>query len=145
LRGATLDQFDDPVAHLRFDGAQLVLDLDAVLLTEDKEVLALHVQLAGQREDADFFSLQAELPMMIYPDIGLPPDNKTFAGPIAPELPSIQTKSPVMKRASSPPLPPPAETTVPAGLPGPPGLPGLSLTPRPTGGFNSSAPAGEAS
>src|SRR5262249_54356787 len=42
------------------------------LLAERNEVLALHVEFARQREDADFVVRQAELPCD-YPDIGSPP------------------------------------------------------------------------
>src|SRR5262249_20183569 len=60
-------QLHDLVPHLGLDGAQLVLYVDAVLLAQGQQVLALHVQLARQREDADFFSLlllQAKLPVL---------------------------------------------------------------------------------
>jgi hypothetical protein len=64
-RGRTaLHQIDDLVAHLGLDGAELALHVNAVLLAQDNEVLALHVQLAGKREDANFvfLLLQAETP-----------------------------------------------------------------------------------
>jgi hypothetical protein len=70
---AALPQIDDLVAHFRFDGAQLVFRVDAVLFAEGKEVLALCAQLPREREDADFFFLlQAELPVVVNWTYGFP-------------------------------------------------------------------------
>jgi hypothetical protein len=54
---ASLHQLHDLVAHLGLDRAELVLDVDAVLLAQGHEILALHLQLARQREDTDLLFL----------------------------------------------------------------------------------------
>jgi hypothetical protein len=66
------------IAHLGIDGAELVLRVDAMLLAQGKEVLALHVKLARQRENADFLFLllQAELPVIRLSRHTFSPDNR---------------------------------------------------------------------
>src|SRR5262249_7955574 len=59
-----LDQLPDLVAEFGFDGAELVLDVDAVLAANGEQVFALHVQLARQREDTNLVFLQAQLPVV---------------------------------------------------------------------------------
>src|SRR5206468_6053153 len=51
----------DQVALLGIETAQLVLDVDAGLTAEVEQIFTLDVQLARQRIDADFLSLQAQL------------------------------------------------------------------------------------
>ena len=59
-----LQELHDLIAHLRLNGTELVLDIDAVLLAQNKKILALHAQLSRQSENANFlFNLQAELPV----------------------------------------------------------------------------------
>jgi hypothetical protein len=59
--GAALDHFNDLVALLLTNGAQLILQLDPMLATESHQILALHVEFARQLEHAHFLFLQAEL------------------------------------------------------------------------------------
>jgi hypothetical protein len=60
---ALLHQLHDQIAHLRLDGAELIFHINAVLATQIQQVLALHVQLTRQSENANFLFLQAELPV----------------------------------------------------------------------------------
>ena len=59
-----LHELHDLIAHLRFNGTELALDINAVLATESYEVFALHAQLARQSEDTNFLFKQAELPVL---------------------------------------------------------------------------------
>jgi hypothetical protein len=61
---ALLQQQHDLFPDFRLDRTELVLRVDAVLLAESEEVLALQAQLTGKRKDAHLFFLllQAELP-----------------------------------------------------------------------------------
>jgi hypothetical protein len=61
---AFLDDLHDEIAHLGFDGAELVLHIDAVLAAQRDKVLALHVKLARQGKNANFVFVQAELPVL---------------------------------------------------------------------------------
>ena len=63
-RGTTLHQLHNLIADFRIDAAQLVLDVDPVLLTKGEQVFALHVKLAGQNVDTDLFLRQAQFPLM---------------------------------------------------------------------------------
>jgi hypothetical protein len=72
-RRPALHQVNDLIAHLRFDGAQLVLGVNVVLFAQGKEVLALHAQFSRERENANlFFLLQAEPPCSITLTYDLP-------------------------------------------------------------------------
>jgi hypothetical protein len=61
---AALDQLQDPVAHLGFQGTELVLHIDPVLAAQGEQVFALHVQFTRQSKNADFLVWQAQLPVL---------------------------------------------------------------------------------
>ena len=59
--GSSFHQFEDLVALLGLDRTELVADVEAILLAQRQEILALHVQLSSQSEYAHslFLLLQA--------------------------------------------------------------------------------------
>lgn len=59
-----LHELHDLIAHFRFNGAELALDINTVLAAQSNKVFALHAQLARQSEDANFLFKQAELPVL---------------------------------------------------------------------------------
>lgn len=60
LAGSSFHQFEDLVALLWLDRAELVADIKAVFLAQCQEILALHVQLSSESKDAhSLFLLQA--------------------------------------------------------------------------------------
>lgn len=60
LAGPSFHQFEDLVALLWLDRAELVADIKAVFLAQCQEILALHVQLSSESKDAhSLFLLQA--------------------------------------------------------------------------------------
>ena len=48
------DELHDLIAHLRFDGAELAFDINAVLAAQRNKIFALHAQLSRQSENANF-------------------------------------------------------------------------------------------
>jgi hypothetical protein len=62
-----LNQQDDLIADFRFNRTQLILHIQPGILAHGQQVLAIHAQLTGQREDAHtlfLLRLQAELPVI---------------------------------------------------------------------------------
>jgi len=62
LGTAFLDHLLKNVALFGIEAAQLVLNIKTRLLTKIEQILALHIQLAGQDVNSYFLSLQAILP-----------------------------------------------------------------------------------
>jgi hypothetical protein len=63
-RGTFLNQGDDAVALVRLERTELILDIDSSLAAQREQILALHVQFARKREDANLVFLQAQLPVL---------------------------------------------------------------------------------
>jgi hypothetical protein len=57
-----LHQLHDLIAHFRFNGTELVLDGDPILMAQSEKIFALHAQLARQSENTYFLFNQAKLP-----------------------------------------------------------------------------------
>jgi len=59
-----MNQLDEQVTLFGIEATELILHIDVGLLTQVEQVLALHVQLAGQDVNTHFFLRQAALPVL---------------------------------------------------------------------------------
>jgi hypothetical protein len=59
-----VNQVDQQIALFGVEAAELVLHVDIGLLTQVEQVLALHVQFAGQDVNTHFVLRQAALPVL---------------------------------------------------------------------------------